>query len=193
MKLLHLDSSILGTGSVSRALTAEVVEAQRKLHPDLQVTYRDLAADPLQHLSGTHLMAPESEGLDTATGAAVLEELFATDLIVLGAPMYNFSIPSQLKAWIDRIAVAGKTFHYTENGPEGLVKGKKLFLISSRGGAYEGTPLAALDHQEAYLKTVLGFIGITDIEVIRAENVARSELREPSIAAAKQAIAQLAA
>lgn len=197
MKLLHIDSSILGGHSVSRILTADIVSAQQRLHPDLTVTYRDLAAGPLQHLSGAHLAAAQgatpADGIDTREGSTALEEFLAADIIVIGAPMYNFSIPSQLKAWIDRLAVAGKTFRYSETGVEGLAGGKKIVVASSRGGAYADTPIAALDHQESYLQAVFGFFGITDITFVRAENVARTELREPSIESARSQIASLAA
>ena len=124
MKLLHIDSSILGAGSVSRALSAELVAAEQRLHPGIEVITRDLSSEPLQHLSGAHLAAAHggeaAPSLDVAAGAAALEEILQADIIVIGAPMYNFGIPSQLKAWIDRLAVAGKTFQYTEKGPEGL-------------------------------------------------------------------------
>ena len=197
MKLLHIDSSILGPGSVSRILTADLVEAQRRLNPGLEVVYRDLAAEPLQHLSGAHLAAAQgatpAPGLDIEVSGATLEEFLAADIVVIGAPMYNFAVPSQLKAWIDRLAVAGKTFRYTERGPEGLVGGKKVFVASSRGGAYNDTPIAFLDHQEAYLRAVFGFFGITDITFVRAENVARTDLREKSIEAARAEITALAA
>jgi FMN-dependent NADH-azoreductase len=197
MKLLHIDSSILSSNSVSRGLTAEIVAAEQALHSSLSITYRDLSANPLQHLSGAHLAvaqgAPEIEGIDTAQGSAALEEFLAADIVVIGAPMYNFSIPSQLKAWIDRISVAGKTFTYSANGVEGLAGGKKVIIASSRGGAYLGTPMAALDHQESYLQSVFSFFGISDITFIRAENVARTELREPAIEAARAQIANLAA
>lgn len=197
MKLLHIDSSITGVGSVSRLLTADLVNARRALHPDLQVTYRDLAAQPLQHLSGAHLAAASgatpAEGVDLATGAAVLEEFLAADIIVVGAPMYNFSVPSQLKSWLDRLAVAGKTFRYSEKGVEGLAGGKKVIIASSRGGSYLDAPMAFLDHQESYLNAVFGFFGITDITFIRAENVARPDLRENSIQAARGQITKVAA
>ena len=124
MKLLHVDSSIFGEGSVSRVLSAEVVAAQRALHPGIEVTYRDLAADPLGHLTKSHFSALKSgppadrESVrDVAAGRAALDEFLGAEILVVGAPMYNFSIPSQLKAWIDRLAVPGKTFRYTKNGP----------------------------------------------------------------------------
>ncbi len=199
MKLLHIDSSILGAQSVSRTLSAEIVAQQVALHPGLEVIYRDLAAAPILHLSPEHIAAaygasPESEALrtDIATGAAVLDELFAADIIVIGAPMYNFAIPSQLKAWIDRLLIAGRT----ANGPEGLLpKGKKVIVASSRGGFYgPGMPAAAFEHQETYLMGALGFIGLTDVTIIRAEGIAVGpEAREAALTAARHEISALAA
>jgi FMN-dependent NADH-azoreductase len=202
MKLLHIDSSILGAGSVSRTLSAAIVAAQQAQHPGLQVSYRDLAAQPVDHLSGAHLAAgqgavPEDAALaaDVADGAAVLDAFLAADIVVVGAPMYNFSIPTQLKAWIDRLAVAGRTFRYTEKGVEGLAGGKTVIIASSRGGFYgEGTPAAFLDHQETYLKGVFGFFGVTDIRFIRAEGVALGdEQRGKSVESAQAEIERLAA
>lgn len=201
MKLLHVDSSILGAGSVSRTLSAEIVAAEKRRQPGLTVTYRDLAAAPVDHLSGAHLAvfqgAPASDELqqDLAAGQAALDEFLAADVIVIGAPMYNFSVPSQLKAWIDRLAVAGKTFRYTENGPVGLAGGKKVIVASSRGGFYgPGTPIAFLDHQENYLRGVFGFFGITDVTFIRAEGVGLGEKqRAEAIEAARSEIGRLAA
>ncbi|SFK28025.1 FMN-dependent NADH-azoreductase [Caulobacter sp. UNC279MFTsu5.1] len=202
MKLLHIDSSILGAGSVSRTLSAAIVAAQQAQNPGLQVSYRDLAAQPVGHLSGAHLAAgqgvvPEDAALaaDIADGAAVLDAFLAADIVVVGAPMYNFSISTQLKAWIDRLAIAGRTFRYTENGPEGLAGGKTVIIASSRGGFYgEGTPAAFLDHQETYLKGVFNFFGITDVRFIRAEGVALGdEQRTKSVEGAQAQIERLAA
>lgn len=204
MTLLHINSSILGPHSVSRILSAEIVEQQRRLHPGIEVIYRDLAAAPLMHLSPVHIAAfrgdaPEDAAVqdDIADGGRVLDELFAARIIVIGAPMYNFAISSQLKAWIDRLIVAGRTFRYTETGaPEGLLpRGKKVIIASSRGGSYgKDLPAAFLEHQESYLKTTLGFIGVSDVTVIRAENVnGGPDARNAAIAAARQAISALAA
>lgn len=202
MKLLHVDSSILGPGSVSRQLSAAVVAAEQALHPGITVIRRDLAAEPVGHLSGSHLAAaqgavPEDAALrdDLALGQAALEEFLAADIVVVGAPMYNFGVPSQLKAWIDRLAVAGRTFRYGENGPEGLAGGKTVIIASSRGGFYGAeTPAAFLDHQETYLRGVFGFFGITDIRFIRAEGVALGdEQRQRAIAEATAEIRALAA
>ncbi|GAA0529204.1 FMN-dependent NADH-azoreductase [Rhizomicrobium palustre] len=178
MNLLHVDSSILGGNSVSRQLSAAVVARLQAVVTGLTVISEDLAAKPLNHLSPAHLAAAQGTSPETAElqadvdhGQKALADFLAADIVVVAAPLYNFGVPSQLKAWIDRIAVAGKTFRYTEKGPEGLAGGKKVIIVSSRGGFYEGTPLAVLEHQESYLKSVFGFMGITDIAVIRAEGV----------------------
>jgi FMN-dependent NADH-azoreductase len=201
MQLLHLDSSILGANSASRELTADVVATESRRVPGLTVVYRDLVADPLWHISGKHLggaQAGEIElpsGLqqDIASGQAALAEFLASDIVVIGAPMYNFTIPSQLKAWIDRIAVAGQTFRYGPNGPEGLAGGKKVIIVSTRGGIYaEGTAAAHHDHQETYLKAVLGFLGVTDITVVRAEGLSMGDNRATSMNAAHAAVASMA-
>lgn len=198
MKLLHIDSSILGAGSVSRLLSSELVKVQRRLHHGLEVTYRDLAAEPLQHLSGAHLAAaqlgtPPTSGLDVEVGGKALAEFRGADIIVIGLPMYNFGVPSQFKAWIDRVSVSGVTFRYTQNGPVGLAGGKKVYVASSRGGSYSEAAKEMLDHQESYLRVVLGFLGITDITIIRTENVSIPGMRDKSIEAARAQVAALAA
>ncbi len=182
MKILHIDSSALGEMSVSREVTAATVYQLQETHPTASVIYRDLAATPPAHLGGELLaalrpqegyVAPESLHAELALTEAMLCEFLAADVVVIGAPMYNFSVPTQLKAWIDRIAQAGRTFRYTAQGPEGLAGGKKVVIVSSRGGMYAGTAFeAAMDHQEAFLRAVMGFFGITDIAVIRAEGIA---------------------
>lgn len=202
MKLLHINSSILGAGSASRRLTSLIVAAEQARRPGLEVVRRDLGAAPVSHLSGEHLAAlqgaaPDSASVrdDIAAGEAILEEFLAADIVVVGAPMYNFSVPSQLKAWIDRIAVAGRTFRYSENGPEGLAGGKTVIVASTRGGFYgPGTAMAALDHQESYLRAVFGFLGVADIRFVRAEGVALGEdQRARSLADAAKTIDNLAA
>ncbi|HEY8128931.1 MAG TPA: FMN-dependent NADH-azoreductase [Hyphomicrobium sp.] len=202
MKLLHVDSSILGPHSVSRQLSVEIVAAERLRHPGLEVVYRDLGVTPVGHLSGAHLAAaqgvvPETVPLqhDLASGQAALDEFLAADIVVVGAPMYNFGVPSQLKAWIDRLAVAGKTFRYSEKGAEGLAGGKQVIVASSRGGFYgPQTPIAFLDHQENYLRGIFGFFGINDVIFIRAEGVAMGpDQRSKAIEAARSEIAGLAA
>ncbi len=202
MKLLHVDASILGRNSVSRQLSAAIVKRLRETHPDIEVTYTDLGAQPIGHLTGAHLAAaqgatPESPALleDLARGARALEDFLAADILVVGAPMYNFSISSQLKAWIDRIAVAGRTFRYTEKGPEGLAGAKKVIVASSRGGFYgPQSPAAFLDHQESYLRGILGFLGITDLTFVRAEGLnVGADQRQAAIEAATAEAARLAA
>lgn len=203
MKLLHVDFSILGASSVSRTLSAGIVEKLARTITALEITYRDLAAEPVPHLSGAYLAAGSMEPgahepalqRDLALGEAVLEEFLAADIVVIGAPMYNFTISTQLKAWIDRLAVAGRTFRYTANGPQGLAGGKRIVVASSRGGFYgAGTALAAIDHQEPYLKTIFGFFGITDIDHVRAEGIATgNEQRARALDAARQEITRLQA
>ncbi len=197
MNILHLDSSILGDNSVSRLLSAKLVKKIQNTLPANSVTYHDLAAKPINHLSATVFAAqaadpaartPEQQ-YEADVSTQTMEEFLAADIIVIGAPMYNFSISSQLKAWIDRIAVAGKTFRYTAEGPVGLASGKKVIIVSSRGGFYSEGNAAALDHQEAYLKTVFGFLGIHDVEFIRAEGVnIDADHRQKAIAQAEEKI-----
>jgi Acyl carrier protein phosphodiesterase len=200
MRLLHLDSSALGAASVSRQLTAEIVARQRALHPDIQVTYRDLGADPALHLTGAHMAIragasnkDASIEADLIKGNTYLDDLLAADIVVICAPMYNFSIPTPLKSWVDRIAVAGKTFQYTATGPLGLLKGKKAFIASARGSVYAaGTPAAANEHQESYLIGLLSFLGLTDVKVVRAEGLAFGpEAKQASVASALEDIAAL--
>src|ERR1700759_390675 len=178
MKLLHIDSSVLGPHSVSRQVSSAIADRLRQATPGLEVTYRDLTTTPLGHLSGSHLAAaqgaPSSAEVlaELATGAAVLKEFLAADIVVLGAPMYNFTIPSQLKAWIDRIVVAGKTFKYGAQGVEGLAGNKRVIVAVSRGGFYgAGTPAAVGEHLETYLRWVFGFIGIANPEFISADGI----------------------
>ena len=199
MKLLHIDSSVLGPHSVSRQVSAAVVDRLRLETPNLAITYRDLSSTPLAHLSGSHLAAaqgaPAEAALaqDLAAGQAVLEEFLAADIVVLGAPMYNFTIPSQLKAWIDRIVVAGKTFKYGAQGPEGLAGNKRVIIAVSRGGFYgPGTPAAVGEHLETYLRWVFGFIGVANPEFIPADGIQMGpEHREKALAGALHAATNL--
>lgn len=202
MKLLHIDTSILGGNSVSRQLSAAAVERLRKTTPNLDVIYRDLSMKPLSHLNGEHLAAahgatPETQAVrdDIAASTAALDEFLAADVVVIGAPMYNFTIPSQLKAWIDRILVAGKTFSYSEKGVEGLAGGKRVIITLSRGGFYgAGAPAAAGEHLETYLRWVFGFIGVTNLEIIAADGIQISpEQREKAVADGLQAAGALKA
>lgn len=190
MKLLHIDSSIQGELSASRALTREIVARRRAARPGVQVIYRDLAVQELPHLS--HKALSQVDELEAARNAATLEEFLAADVVVIGAPMYNFSIPSQLKAWIDRITVKGRTFRYTEKGPVGLAGGKEVIVAVSRGGVY--APNASGEFGESYLRFLFGFLGVEDVAFVRAEGLGLSpQHREAGIAAALAAIATPAA
>jgi FMN-dependent NADH-azoreductase len=202
MKLLHVDASILGDHSASRQLSAAIVKRLIAINPATEVIRYDLAAEPIGHLTGGEFLAfrgaePEDEATrqNALRNTRALDDFLAADVIVIGAPMYNFSLPSQLKAWLDRLAVAGKTFRYTASGAEGLAKGKRVIVASSRGGFYgEGQPAAVFDHQETYLKAFFGFLGVTDIAFIRAEGLAvGSESRKAALAAAAAEIERLAA
>ena len=178
MKLLHIDSSIQGDSSASRLVSAALVERLRSSSRDLETTYRDLAKEPLPHLT--------LDVFGSAEAGAVADEFLAADVVVLGVAMYNFTIPSQFKAWLDRILVAGKTFRYTAQGPEGLAGGKRVIVALARGGIYSnGGPAASLEHAETYLRGVLAFIGVTDPEFVIAEGLALgAEAREAAIASA---------
>jgi FMN-dependent NADH-azoreductase len=199
MKLLHIDSSVLGPHSVSRQVSAAIVDRLRQATPGLEIVYRDLTSTPLAHLTGSHLAAaqgavPEASlQQDLAAGQAVMEEFLAADIVVLGAPMYNFTIPSQLKAWIDRIVIAGKTFKYGPQGAEGLAGNKRVIVAISRGGFYgPGTPAAVGEHLETYLRWVFGFIGVTNLEFISADGVqVGPEYREKALTGALQAATNL--
>lgn len=202
MNLLHLDSSILGGNSVSRAISKAAVERLTYETPGLQVTYRDLAADPIPHLTGAYLAGQSADVQhdqamqeNLSLGGKVLAEFLAADIVVIGVALYNFTVPSQLKTWIDRILVAGKTFHYTPTGPEGLVHGKRVILAIARGGIYSaGSPHAVFEHAESYLRAALGFIGVRDLEVIVAEGIALGpENREKVLHAALDQAAALKA
>ena len=161
MTILHIDSSINGDNSASRAISRSIVDRLKASNWGAPVVYRDLAAEPLDHLT-----------LDAFADTSVLDEFLAADTIVIGAPMYNFTLPSQLKAWVDRILVAGKTFRYTENGSEGLASGKRVIVALARGGLYhEGAPAAALEHLESYLRGIFNFIGI-EPEFVAADGLA---------------------
>jgi FMN-dependent NADH-azoreductase len=185
MKLLHIDSSILGEGSASRTLTREIVDRYQAARPDTEVTYLDLAADELPHLSPRALARVDAR--DAARDEQALAQFLAADVVVIGAPMYNFTIPSQLKAWIDRIAVAGKTFRYGPKGPEGLAGDKRVIVAIARGGVYPaGSPA---EFGESYLRHLFGFLGVRDLTVVRAEGLKISpEHREAAIVAARAAI-----
>ncbi len=202
MNILHIQAGIFGDQSVSRQLSDKIVARLTAQNSSAQVTVRDLINTPINHLDAEILLAggsaeadrSERQKSELALTETLLDELFAADVIVISAPMYNFSIPTQLKAWIDRIAQAGRTFRYTENGAEGLVLGKKVYIASARGGIYSEGPAAAMEHQESFLQGVLGFIGITDVTTVRAEGVnLGEEPRAAAIAAASNEITELSA
>ncbi len=203
MKLLHVDSSINGTTSVSRGLTRLAVDQWLERHPGTEVEYLDLAVDTPPHFSADAMgfrRPPQGEPTaaeqrENALSEALVSQFLAADVIVVGAPLYNFSIPSQLKAWIDRLAQAGRTFQYTANGPEGLAKGKTVIAVLSRGGIYSTSEAGqAMEHQESYLKTVFGFFGISDVRVVRAEGTdLGGDSRETALNTAKAQIAAVPA
>jgi FMN-dependent NADH-azoreductase len=200
MNILRIDSSILGEASASRDITGKVVQSLLRANPQARVVHRDLAASPLGHFDAellearstpAELRSPRARAR-VAQADEVLEEFLAADVVVLGAPMYNFGIPSQLKAWIDMIAVAGKTFRYTESGPEGLAGDKRVILAATAGGRHAGqaSGVAHID----YLEFLLGFLGITQIERLVAEGLALGPgEREAAMAAALGELEAIAA
>jgi FMN-dependent NADH-azoreductase len=180
-RLLFVTSSLFAEASKSRLIGAEFVAAWRQAHPDTTVVERVLSADTIPHLTqatfGAALTPAESRSKDQQAAAAfadaLIEEVEAADVIVIAAPMYNFTIPSTLKAWIDHIARAGRTFSYTASGPEGLLRNKTVFVTTARGGFYgAGSPAVAFDFQEPYLRTILGFLGMTDVTFVHAQGLA---------------------
>jgi FMN-dependent NADH-azoreductase len=181
--ILHIDASINGDTSASRALSRSIVDRIQSSHAGGDVVYRDLAADPLPHLT-----------LAAFADTSVLDEFLAAETIVIGAPMYNFTLPTQLKAWIDRVMVAGRTFRYTENGPEGLAGGKRVIIALARGGVYDAhSPAASLEHLESYLRGIFNFMGINP-EFVAADGLNFGpEQREASISAALGETVRLAA
>ncbi|MNZ73990.1 FMN-dependent NADH-azoreductase [compost metagenome] len=197
-KVLVIESSVRQEGSISRQLTAEFVAQWRETHPQDTLTIRDLAREPLPHLDADLLggwMKPAAE--QSAAEQAALarsnqltEELLAADVLVLAAPMYNFAIPSTLKAWLDHVLRAGVTFQYTAEGPKGLLQGKRAFVLTARGGVYAGGPF---DQQEPYLRQALGFIGIDAVTFIHAEGLNMGgDAAEQGLAKARQQLAAVA-
>ncbi|WP_137893621.1 NAD(P)H-dependent oxidoreductase [Ramlibacter sp. 2FC] len=203
MKLLHIDSSVLAANSVSRQLTASIVAQWVASHPGTSVDYLDLAVDAPSHLDADSLgfrVAPgtelsETQQRENAVSEALVSQFLAADVIVVGAPLYNFSVPSQLKAWIDRVAQVGRTFKYTDKGPVGLAGGKTVIVASTRGGMYSTSDAGrAMEHQESYLQTVFGFFGITDVRFVRAEGLAMGDAaRTQALSAADLEIKALTA
>ena len=197
--LLKINASLFSANGQSSQLTERFAAAWQASHPGSRVVERDLAANPVPHLDGARFMAflakPEERSAEQQAvvdfSDALIAELRAADVIVIGLPMYNFGIPSQLKAYFDHIARAGVTFRYTANGPEGLITGKKVYVLATRGGVYAGTPQ---DSQTAYVRDFLGFIGITDLEFIYAEGLNMGdESKNAALAQAHQSLAALTA
>lgn len=194
MNVLHIDSAITGEASVSRKLSAAIVAGLTRAAPAAEVVYRDLGAQPLPYFSAETMAGvtvvpqpqPPADQALVQLDSQVLREFMEADTIVVGVPMYNFGVPAQLKSWIDYLSVKGVTFQYTAEGPVGLAGGKRVILASARGGLYgPGAPAASLDHQEPYLLAVLGFFGIDDVTVVRAEGLAMGpEAATASVAAA---------
>ena len=200
MTLLRIDSSAR-RNSISRQLTSRFAETWKKQHPGGRVLERDLATTPLPLITDEWTLAAHSDQAkltpaqrETLSISEILiEELLAADTIVIGAPMYNLTVSAPLKAWIDQIVRVGRTVLYGAGGPEGVLKGKKVVVLTSRGGAFRpGTPTAQYDHQEPYLRHILGFMGLIDVTFIHAENQKPGDLAEPARAAAMEQ-AQLAA
>lgn len=203
MKLLHIDSSILGAQSVSRQMSSSIATQWVANHPGTVVEYLDLATNGPSHLSTDSIgfrIPPTGELTETqkrenAVSEALVSQFLAADVVVIGAPLYNFTIASQLKSWIDRIAQAGRTFTYTDKGPKGLAVGKTVIVALSRGGVYSTSAGGqAMEHQETYLQTVLGFLGVTDIRFVRAEGMGMGDgPKAQAIAAAEVEIKALTA
>lgn len=197
--ILVLNSSANGEASVSRQLVQEAVARLRAQHPGAHVVTRDLDADPVPHLTQDAAVGVRGEPVNPLQRAAralsdtLIGELEAADVIVIGAPMYNFGIPSTLKAWFDHVLRAGRTFRYAAAGSEGLVTGKRAIVVEARGGFYSDGPAQVMDFQEPYLRTLLGFIGITDVTFVRAERLGFGpEARDQAVAAAVAELARLA-
>lgn len=192
---LVITSSALGEASVSSQLVAETVASLRSHDPGLRVIGRDLGRNPIPHLDFDSATALRGEPVNEAQAAArslsdgLIAELKAADTLIIGAPMYNFGMPSTLKAWFDHVLRSGITFRYSENGPEGLLKGKRAMVIESRGGLYSEGPAQQMDSQEPHLRNLLGFMGITDVIFLRAEKLAFGpEAREQAIDAVRRQI-----
>lgn len=192
-KVLHLDTSIQTNNSVSRRLSAAVVEKLKAADKHLEIAYRDLAAAPLPHLTmpvfaafvqgaAVSDLSPEQQA-DAAESKKALDEFLAADTIVIGVAFYNYSVPSTLRSWIDRVVVAGKTFSYGPTGPKGLAGSKRVILTFARGGIFaDGTPNAQHEHGETYLRSILSLVGITNFEVVIAEGLAISlEYRDTAV------------
>jgi len=196
--VLVVTSSALAEHSVSSELVRDVVDGLRRRDPSTRLVVRDLGANPIPHLTTDAATAIRGEPSNEAQARVralsdeLIGEVQAADILVMGVPMYNFGIPSTLKAWFDHVLRSGATFRYTESGPEGLVKGKRAILVLAKGGYYSDGPMQIMDSQEPHVRSMLNFIGVTDIHYIRAEKLALGpQEREKSIIAAKAAIGEL--
>ena len=194
-RILVVNSSISGEASVSRVLVADTLAALVAVDPAAQVVRRDLAADPIPHLlphtmAGVRAVAKtDAEVAARDLSDALIAEVQAADIIVIGAPMYNFSLGTTLRAWLDHVIRPGVTFAYVDGAPKGMVTGKKVIVVESRGGLYSEGPAAAIDFQEGYLKHLLGFIGVTDVTFIRAEKIGYGpQARDAAITGARAEI-----
>lgn len=198
--ILVLNSSVSGEASVSRLLVADAVTELTQRDPSATVVFRDLAADPIPHLLPTTVAGVRAAASTAAEQEAralsdkLIAELRAADVIVIGAPMYNFSIPTTLRAWFDHVLRAGETFRYSEAGPEGLLGGKRVIVVESRGGLYSEGPAQATDFQEPYLRQLLGFVGLSDVTFIRAEKIGYGpDARDQALADSRAELAKLPA
>lgn len=199
-RILHINSSVRNAGSISRQMTSEFIAQWKSAHPDTEIVERDLATNPVPHLNERMMGAfftpaeqrTEEQAATVKISDTLLKELFDADIIVIGAPMYNFSVASSLKAWIDHVARAGITFKYTSEGPIGLVQGKKVYVFTSRGGVYSEGPGKDMDFHETYLRGVLGFMGMNDVSFIHTEGLGMgAEAAERAVERSRQAITEL--
>ncbi len=193
-KILHIDASANGEQSESMRLSNDFIHRWKTEYPADQVIQRDIVGNPLPHIDSVILgsmMTPAEQRTPEQNATAgqyeeLVQEFLDAEVLVLGVPMYNFSIPSTLKAWIDHITVPGRTFEYTAEGPVGLIRNKQVYIISTRGGFYKDNPMDQMDHQISYLQTLFGFLGIEDIQVIQAEGLNISpEVHDQSVEAAQ--------
>lgn len=199
-QILVIESSPRGAESASRQLTHRLTERLRTLYPEARLVERDLAKDPLPHLDHRTVKAiftrdrSEAEALKEALRLSdqVTEEVLASDLLVIASPMWNFGLPSSLKAWIDHIVRPGKTFRYTAGGAEGLARGKKAILVLASGGVFTEGPWKAWDTEEPYLRLILSFIGITDVQTVRAQGMNMPALSGHAIPDGEKSIESLA-
>jgi FMN-dependent NADH-azoreductase len=197
--ILVVESSPMGPQSVSRRLTMEVLDGLRKRHPDSKVIVRDLSARPLPHLGAEQIAAiftpaeKRGEALREAVRLSeeAVDELLAADVVVIGAPMWNFGVPSGLKAWIDHIVRAGRTFAFGPDGAQGLVAGKKVYVVTASGGVFSEGPYKAYDFQAPYLRAVLGFLGLTDVTFVRAEGLSDPRTKDAAYEKAQKEVEAL--